>query len=257
MLDDRLLWETESDDSDNCQNEEISVNLASVGARLVENEVAQQLPSVQTLHTTGISSVGSNESCSIKMIQMAAAMDKLTGENARLTREIFDLRAQLRTRPSESTKELSYKLDTLISHAEKTSAGVELIVSEQGFITDNALDSSFLVSSLESTTQDRDGLRATVRSQAGKMGVVTKKLGEKTRKVSELEAERGQTIERSEMIQELRMMEIRMMEIRMRIQQGLRKGSLSIWESKTNRYAIHRTTTRTPSGPTNYVTNSV
>ena len=89
------------------------------------------------------------------------------------------------------------------------------------------------------------------------MGVVTKKLGEKTRKVSELEAERGQTIERSEVMQELRMMEIRMMEIRMRIQQGLRKGSLSIWESKTNRYAIHRTTTRTPSGPTNYVTNSV
>jgi hypothetical protein len=43
------------------------------------------------------------------------------------------------------------------------------------------------------------------------MGVVTKKLGEKTRKVSELEAERGQTIERSEVMQELRMMEIRMM----------------------------------------------
>ena len=96
------------------------------------------------------------------------------------------------------------------NHDEITS-NIRDMISGQEVITANHLNSSFLVSSLESTTQDRDGLRATVRSQAGKMGVVTKKLGEKTRKVSELEAERGQTIERSDVMQELRMMEIRMM----------------------------------------------
>ena len=304
--------ENESDDNNNDQDEEISANHASVGARLAGDEVALQLPGIQTV---GISSVGSNESFSIEMVRMDSAMNKLTGENAKLTGENAkltgenakltgesaksagknaklsgenaklakenakltgesakstgenaklsgenarlarknakltvennELKAQLRTRPSESTEELSYKLDTLISHAEKssslmekssslmeksssgveklqktsetlishaekTSAGVELIVSEQGFITDNTLDSSFLVSSLESTTQDRDGLRTTVRSQAGKMGSVTKKLKKIEKKISKLEAERGQTIERSEVIEEMRMMETRM-----------------------------------------------
>jgi hypothetical protein len=55
--------ENESDDNDNDQDEEISADHASVGARLVEGEVALQLPGIQAV---GISSVGSNESCSIK-----------------------------------------------------------------------------------------------------------------------------------------------------------------------------------------------
>jgi hypothetical protein len=56
--------ETESDDIDNDQDEEISVNYASVGAHLVENEVAQQ--QLQGIQTVEISSIGSNESLSIK-----------------------------------------------------------------------------------------------------------------------------------------------------------------------------------------------
>ena len=79
------------------------------------------------------------------MIQMAAAMDKLTGENAKLNRENVDLRAQLRTRPSVSTEELSYKLDILISHAEKTSSLMEKTSSG---VEQLQKDSDHLVNSL-------------------------------------------------------------------------------------------------------------
>ncbi len=81
---------------------------------------------------------------------------------------------------------------------------LEEIVSEQEIIKTNQVDTAFLVHSLEKTTQDRDKLRLTVRSQAGKMGVVTKELNIVKRRVTVLEEEREQTIERSEIMEQMR-----------------------------------------------------
>jgi hypothetical protein len=91
----------EETDPDDSEDEEISVNHASVGARLVENEVAQQLPGIQTVE---ISSIGSNESLSIEMVQMENA--KLARENAKLTGENNDLKAQIRIERLEVMQEL-------------------------------------------------------------------------------------------------------------------------------------------------------
>ena len=110
---------------------------------------------------------------------------------------------------SSGVEKLQRNTEILISHAEKTSSDVEQIVSGQDVIKENQIDSSFLVSSLGKTTQDRDGLRITVRSQAGKMGGVTKKLRKIEKKLSKIEAERMQTVERSEVIDEIRKMGIR------------------------------------------------
>jgi hypothetical protein len=162
-------------------------------------------------------------------------MEKLTAENSRLTAENIELRAQQGTMQSKYTKDISYKLDTIISFAEKTSSdtetlishakntlsGVEQIISVQDVITENQIDSSFLVSSLGETTQDRDGLRITVRSQAGKMGAVTKKLRKIEKKLSKIEAERMQTVERSEVINEIRMMGSRINQDSRRVEKRL------------------------------------
>jgi hypothetical protein len=109
---------------------------------------------------------------------------------------------------SSGVEKLQRDTEILISHAEKTSSDVEQIVSGQDVITDNQIDSSFLVSSLGKTTHDRDGLRITVRSQAGKMGAVKKKLRKMEKKLSKLEAERTQTVKHSEVLDEIRKMGI-------------------------------------------------
>ena len=67
-------------------------------------------------------------------------------------------------------------------------------------IVDDKSDSTFLVDSLEVTTRERDDLRCTVRSQAGKMGAVTKRLNEALSENQELKAAREKSIEYQEVI---------------------------------------------------------
>ena len=67
-------------------------------------------------------------------------------------------------------------------------------------IVDDKSDSTFLVDSLEVTTRERDDLRSTVRSQAGKMGTVTKRLNEALSENQELKAAREKSIEYQEVI---------------------------------------------------------
>ncbi len=70
-------------------------------------------------------------------------------------------------------------------------------------------DTTFLVDSLKATTEDRDELRLTVRSQAGKMGAVTREMNVVLKKNSKLEAEKVRTVEHSEVIDEIRQAEKR------------------------------------------------
>ena len=67
-------------------------------------------------------------------------------------------------------------------------------------IVDDKSDSTFLVDNLEVTTRERDDLRGTVRSQAGKMGTVTKRLNEALSENQELKAAREKSIEYQEVI---------------------------------------------------------
>ena len=67
-------------------------------------------------------------------------------------------------------------------------------------IVDDKSDSTFLVDNLEVTTRERDDLRGTVRSQAGKMGAVTKRLNEALSENQELKAAREKSIEYQEVI---------------------------------------------------------
>jgi hypothetical protein len=173
------------------------------------------LPDIQTADSLP---VDSSESDSIKMALMASAMEKMAAEIDRLTAENIELRVQqgpkldtliaFAEKTSSDMDKIKRNSEPLITHAEKTSSDVEQIVSGQAVITDNQIDSSFLVSSLGKTTHDRDGLRITVRSQAGKMGAVKKKLRKIEKKLSKIEAERMQTVERSEVIDEIRKMGI-------------------------------------------------
>jgi hypothetical protein len=96
-------------------------------------------------------------------------------------------------------------IQEVVENQSEITSSLKDIVSEQGVISANQLEPAFLVHSLEETTQDRDELRITVRSQAGKMGAVTKKLKIIEKKISKMEAEREQTVERSEVMEEIRL----------------------------------------------------
>ena len=92
------------------------------------------------------------------------------------------------------------KKDIIASQEAAASTLKEAIGTVQETLQANHIDAAFLTETLKSTTQERDGLRHTVRSQAGKTGAVTRKLNRALKENAEMKAEMKTTVERQEII---------------------------------------------------------
>lgn len=88
----------------------------------------------------------------------------------------------------------------ITSGQEKLVSSLGSISADQKEISQNHLETSFLIGTLETTTLERNELQSTVRSQAGKMSVVSKKLNAALKENAELVAEREKTVERQAVI---------------------------------------------------------
>ena len=100
---------------------------------------------------------------------------------------------EIKTSQEQHHQEQGKQLNELAQDLEHVDTNIQAIVDDKS-------DSTFLVDSLEVTTRERDDLRSTVRSQAGKMGTVTKRLNEALSENQELKAAREKSIEYQEVI---------------------------------------------------------
>ena len=107
---------------------------------------------------------------------------------------------QLKTQ-EDLLKQILKAVDTgKLEQKEDASSLKEDIGAVQETLQANHIDAAFLTETLKSTTQERDGLRHTVRSQAGKTGAVTRKLNRALKENAEMKAEMKTTVERQEII---------------------------------------------------------
>jgi hypothetical protein len=92
------------------------------------------------------------------------------------------------------------KKDIITNQEEATASLKEDMGTMQETLQTNHIDAAFLTETLKTTMQERDGLRATVQSQAGKTGAVTKQLNKALKENAKLISERQVTVERQEVI---------------------------------------------------------